>query len=106
MPFGLNQRQQKMFYVLVFVITVPLLFMTMLGIRNESALILIFPLILGIPWSYGMAHLQSYFGHNSAGMVQDDQGNLTLSFLGSLLFLIPIYINIYIFSRFIYRKRK
>jgi len=107
MRFGLNQKQLKVFYGAILLITVPFFLVTLAGIRNESSLILIFPLLLGIPWSYVIARLPATLpGHDSTGMVLDAQGNLTLSIFGLILYLIPIYINIYILSRLIYRDTK
>jgi hypothetical protein len=104
--FLLTKRQFFVFASIATVLTIPLLGLTLCGIKNESALILIFPWLAGMPW------VLLYFwlpfdipGFTSAG-VPDESGNLTVTVFQLVLLLLPVFLNIYIAVRLISGGRR
>jgi hypothetical protein len=104
--FLLTKRQFFVFASIATVLTIPFLGLTVCGIKNEGALILILPFLAGMPW------VLLYFwlpfdipGFTSAG-IPDQSGNLTVTVFQLVLLMLPVFLNIYIAVRLISGGRR
>lgn len=97
-----TKRQLISFLLISAFVTAPYIFLTLTdAIKNENGLIMILPFLSGLPW------VLFYFllpfdipGFTSAG-IPDQAGNLFISVPHLILFMLPVYLNIYIAVRLI-----
>lgn len=104
---GLSSKRWRQLLIINGVVALPFLLLSSFGaLENENAMILL-PLILtGFPWI--LLYLLLPFeipGFTSAGL-PDAQGNLLVSPLHIVLFLIPTFINMYLLFYMRFRKEK
>lgn len=100
--FLLTKKQFYVYLILCALISARFLILALsLQIKNESGLILILPVFLGLPWSLLLAYLpfdtfdKAGFNINNSG-VPDVYGNLITTPVDVILFMIPVYINLFI----------
>ncbi|HIP64658.1 MAG TPA: hypothetical protein EYH10_05275 [Deltaproteobacteria bacterium] len=94
----LTQNQLKLFLVLSFVITLPFALLVLLDqIKNESGLMMIFPMILGLPWVLIYILLPFDIPGFTSPPSPSTSGDMVLTMSELFLFMIPVYINIYLF---------
>lgn len=104
--FLLTKRQFFVFASIAAVLTIPFLGLTVCGIKNEGALILILPYLAGMPWVLLYSWLPIDIpGFTSAG-IPDQSGNLTVSVFHLVLLMLPVFLNIYIAVRLISGGRR
>ena len=96
----LTKRELFAFLAISMTITAPCFLLSIFGmIKNEDALILFLPFLAGLPWNLIYGYLPVDIpGITSAGL-PDASGNLTVSVFELMFFMIPVYINIYLFVR-------
>jgi hypothetical protein len=102
----LTRRQLFVFATTAAVLASPLLSLTVVcGLKNEEALILMFPFLVGMPWVLLYLFLPFDIpGLTSAG-IPDASGHLKVTVFHLALVLLPALLNIYIAVRLIFRGR-
>ena len=102
-----NKKQFKIFLGLSLIVTLPFALLVFLGqIKNESGLIMIFPMLAGVPWVLIYTILPFDIPGFTSAAPPSTSGETILNFGELLLFMIPVYINIYLLTFFIWRKKK
>ncbi len=91
--FLLTRKQSLIFLIICAIITAPFGLLTVMGqIENEAGLIMLFPMLAGLPWVL-LYLLFDIPGFTSPGL--SGTANI-LSVFGLMLFMVPVYINVYI----------
>ncbi|MCP5005276.1 MAG: hypothetical protein GY941_15275 [Planctomycetes bacterium] len=99
----LTKKQLRLFLIVCTIITAPLGLLTVVGaIENESGLIMILPLLAGLPW------VLIYFCFDIPGLTSPGlpETSGTLSIFELILFMLPVYINIYLVVRLLFKDPK
>ncbi|OGG47623.1 hypothetical protein A2671_01710 [Candidatus Kaiserbacteria bacterium RIFCSPHIGHO2_01_FULL_49_13] len=104
-PLGLSSKRWKQFFVVCGIIALPFLFFSFVGgIKNEGGMVLFPTILTGFPWIFLYLLLPFDIpGFTSAG-VPNAQGDLQVSTLHILLFLIPTFINIFLLFYILFHK--
>jgi len=95
--FLLNKKQFCLFIITIFTLSLPFILLAANGsIVNESGLILILPVMAGLPWVLLFLILPFDIpGITSAG-IPNEAGNIVASISDVVIMMIPLYINIYL----------
>ena len=98
----LTRKQLRTFLIICAIVTVPFALLTIIGqVENESGLIMLLPMLAGLPWVL-LYLLFDIPGFTSAGLPGVSN---SLSISGLMLFMLPVYINIYLVVRLLMKKR-
>jgi len=102
-----KKNQLKVFLFVSIMVTLPFALLTLLGqIKNESVLIMIFPFIAGLPWVLIYIVLPFDIPVLTSPASPSFSGDIILTMYQLFLFMIPVYINIYLFSCVVFRFKK
>lgn len=104
-PLLLTKRQFLVFATVAAVVTSPFLGWTICGIHDASALILILPWLAGMPWVLLYSWLPFDIPGFTSASIPDQSGRSTVTVFQLALFMLPVYLNIYIAVRLIFRGR-
>jgi len=100
-----QRKKLRIFLILAILVTLPFALLVALGqIKNESGLIMIFPMLAGLPWI--LIYLILPFDIPGLTSAATSSGETILSFGELLLFMIPVYINIYLATFLIWGEKK
>ena len=102
----IQRKQLRIFLILALLVTLPFALLVALGqIKNESGLIMIFPMLAGLPWV--LLYLILPFdipGFTSPAA--PSSGETILTFGELFLYMAPVYINIYLATFLIWREKR
>lgn len=101
----LTKSQFLVFATVAAVVTSPFLGWTICGIHDASALILILPWLAGMPWVLLYSWLPFDIPGFTSAPIPDQSGHSTVTVFQLALFMLPVYLNIYIAVRLIFRER-
>lgn len=103
----INRKQLKIFLILSLLVTLPFgLLVSLEQIKNENGLIMIFPMLAGLPWVLIYMILPFDIPGFTSAATPTSSGGIVLSFGALLLFMVPVYINIYLVTFLIWREKK
>ena len=99
-----NKNQFKIFLLLAIAVTLPFAILTLLGqIKNESGLIMIFPMLAGMPWILIYLALPFDIPGLTSSSNTSVSGDNILNFWQLFLFMLPVYINLYLLTCAIFK---
>jgi|OpeIllAssembly_1097287.scaffolds.fasta_scaffold93197_3 hypothetical protein len=101
----LTKSQFLVFATVAAVVTSPFLGWTICGIHDASALILILPWLAGMPWVLLYSWLPFDIPGFTSAPIPDQSGRSTVTVFQLALLMLPVYLNIYIAVRLIFRGR-
>ena len=86
--------------------TLPFLLLTLLEqIKNETGLIMIFPMLVGLPWVL-IYTILPFDIPGFTSPTNPSSGEMILTVGELFLFMIPVYINIFLFTVIICKEKK
>ena len=104
-PLLLTKRQFLVFATVAAVVTSPFLGWTICGIHDASALILFLPYFAGMPWVLLYSWLPFDIPGFTSAPIPDQSGRSTVTVFQLALLMLPVFLNIYIAVRLIFRGR-
>lgn len=101
--FFYTKNQLRVFLIICMIFTAPFAFLMMMGaIENESGLIMMIPFLAGFPWVF--VYLLFDIPGFTTPKLPGASGRLTI--LEFILFMLPVYINIYLIIRLLIKNSK
>ncbi|MDO8523212.1 MAG: hypothetical protein Q7S12_02940 [bacterium] len=99
---SLTKNQQKKFFWISAIATLPFLVLTLLeAIKNEGGLIMLLPMMAGLPWVFLYLVLPFEIPGFTSAAIPNAQGDNIMSIFELILFMIPVYVNIYLLVHFV-----